>query len=137
MAFVLATVMDGIAAYAVAQGVTAEAYGTPIPNPSPPCLIIGYPTKLDFDLTFHALGTTGKVEATFPLWFVCGAVTDVSSRNALSAIITGATGIKEALDGSMGGTFLDSARVMDCKIETMMIGTVEYICALFEVDVLA
>ena len=133
--------MDGIANYAAAQelvaGMTLEVYGTPIPTPSVPCLVVGYPTKLDFDLTFHATGTTGKVEATFPLWFIAGEVSSTSARNTLSAIITGATGIKEALDGTMGGTFLDSARVENVRIETMMIGTVEYIAALFEMDVIA
>lgn len=129
--------MDGIAAYAVSQGVTTRAYGYPIPDPTPPCLIVGYPTKLDFDFTFHAAGTAGVVEATFPLWFVVGLVVDKSSRDALSAIITGATGIKNLLDGSMGGTFLQTARVVDCKIQTTTIAATEYLAALFDLDVIA
>jgi hypothetical protein len=137
MSFDLSTTMDGIAAYAVSSGVTARAYGWPVPNPQPPCLIVGYPTKLDFDMTFHALGTVGVVDATFPLWFLVGLVLDKDSRDALSAIISGAAGIKNLLDGAQGGTYLQSARVMDCKIETTTIAGVEYLAAHFDLDVIA
>jgi hypothetical protein len=135
--FVLSTCMDGIAAWAVSSGVTTRAYGYPASDPIPPCLIVAFPTRLDFDLTFHALGTVGKVEATFPLWFVVGKVVDKSARDALSAIISGATGIKNLMDGSMGGTFLDTARVMDCKIETVQVAAVDYLAAVFDMDVIA
>ncbi len=129
--------MDGIAAYAISSGVTARAYGYPVPSPTPPCMIVGYPTKLDFDMTFHALGTVGVVEITFPLWFLVGDVVDKASRDALSAIISGATGIKNLLDGAQGGAYLQTAEVVDCKIETMTIGGTEYLAARFDLDVIA
>lgn len=77
------------------------------------------------------------IEASFPLFFICGLVSDVSSRNTLSSIISGPTGIKNLMDGSMGGTFLQDARVVDCRIETMMIGAIEYLVANFQLDVIA
>lgn len=137
MAFDLSATMDGIAAYAVTQGVTTRAYGWPTPTVTPPCMLVGYPTKLDFDMTFHAAGTVGFIEATFPLWFVVGLVIEKSSRDSLSAIISGATGIGNLLDGAMGGTFLSTARVVDVKLETLMIGAVEYLAARFDLDVIA
>lgn len=137
MSFVLSTVMDGIATYVVSAGVTTRAYGYPISDPTPPCLFVDWPTRLDFDLTFHANGTTGKVAAIFPLQFLVGKVVDKAARDALSAIISGATGIKNLLDGSMGGTFLDTATVINCKIGPVQVGSVDYLAATFELEVIA
>ena len=134
MAFVLSTVMDAIAAELIADGVTARASGYPISNPTPPCAIVGYPTKLDFDFTFHALGTTGKVDATFPVWFVVGRVIDKAARDALSAVITGASGIKESLDGNLAAS-VDFCNVVDCQVQALTIADVEYLAARFDVRV--
>src|SRR5437660_12426001 len=117
---VLNTIMDGIAAYAVAQGVTSKAYGWPVPDPQPPCLIVEYP-RITFDMTFKR----GADEMTFPLWFVCGRSNDKAARDVLSGIITGATGIKDKLDGAQGGTYLQTARVVDCAISAYTIGGVD------------
>lgn len=135
MAFVLSTVMDAIAAELIADGVTARAHAYPIPNPIPPCAIVGYPTKLDYDFTFHALGTAGKIEALFPIWFVVGRVLDKDARDKLSAVITGATGIKESLDGNLGLT-VDTADVIDCQVETISIAGEDYLTARFELEVI-
>lgn len=135
MSFDLSAIMDAIAAELIADGVTARAYGYPIPNPTPPCAIVGYPTKLDYDFTFHALGTTGKIEALFPVWFVVGRVLDKAARDALSAVITGAPGIKESLDGNLAGA-VDTANVMDCQVETLTIADVDYLAARFDLEVI-
>ena len=137
MSFDLSTTMDGIAAYAVSQGVTTRAYGWPNAQATPPCMYVDYPTKLDFDYTFHTLGTVGVVGAVFPLWFLVGDVLDKDSRDVLSAIISGATGIKNLLDGAQGGTYLQTARVMDCRIGTKLIGQVDYLAAIFDMEVIA
>ncbi len=129
--------MDGIAAYAISSGVTTRAYGWPNAQATPPCMYVDYPTKLDFDYTFHTLATAGVVELTFPLWFLVGDVLDKDSRDALSVIITGATGIKNLLDGAQGGTYLQTARVTNCKIGTKLIGGVDYLAAIFDLDVIA
>lgn len=135
--FDLTSCMDGIAAYAMSQGVTTRAYGYPHPSPTPPCLVVGYPTRLDFDLTFHTSGTVGRVMALFPLRFIVGLVVDKASRDALSVIISGAAGIKNLLDGSMGGSFLQTARVVDLRIEESTIGDARYLDALFDLEVIA
>lgn len=137
MSFDLSTTMDGIAAYAISSGVCTRAYGYPEPNPEPPCFVVDYPSKLDFDYTFHTLTTVGVIEATFPLYFLVSHVLEKDARDALSLIISGATGIKNLLDGSMGGTFLQTARVVDCKIVNKMFGGVPYLAAQFDLDVIA
>lgn len=135
MAFVLSTVMDAIAAELIADlPAGTRAYGYPIPDPVPPCAIVGYPTKLDYDFTFHAPATTGKVEATFPVWFVVGRVLDKAARDALSAVITGAPGVKESLDGNLAGA-VDFCEVVDCQVETLTISAVDYLAARFDVEV--
>lgn len=126
--------MDAIAAELIADGVTTRAFGYPIPNPTPPCAIVGYPTKLDFDMTFHALGTTGKVHATFPVWLVVGRVVDKAARDALSAVLTGATGIKESLDGNLAAS-VDICNVVDCQVQALTIADVEYLAARFDVEI--
>lgn len=136
MSFVLSTVIDAIAAELIADGVTTRASGYPISNPTPPCAIVGYPTKLDFDMTFHALGTTGKVDATFPVWFVVGKVMDKGARDALSAVITGAPGIKESLDGNLAGS-VDICNVDDAQVQALTIADVEYLAVRFDVRVVA
>lgn len=137
MAFVLATVMDAIAAEMSTDMVAGtRTYAFPVSNPTPPCAIVGYPTKLDYDLTFHASGTTGKIAATFPVWFVVGKVLDKAARDRLSAVITGAPGIKESLDGNLAST-VDICSVIDCVIETLTISDVDYLAARFDVEVTA
>lgn len=137
MSFALGTIMDAIAAEMVTDMVAGtRTYATPVPNPVPPCAIVGYPSKLDYDLTFHAGGTTGKVEATFPVWFVVGRVVDKDARDKLSAVITGAPGVKESLDGNLGGT-VDYCNVRDFQVESLMIGETEYLAGRFDCEVVA
>lgn len=99
-------------------------------------MIVGYPTTLDYDLTFHAGGTTGKISAVFPVWYVVGKVIDKDARDKLSAVITGAPGIKESLDGNLAGA-VDIANVKDVKVEELPIGEVPYLAARFELEVTA
>lgn len=137
MSFALNTIMDAIAAEIVADlpaGTRASAY--PIPNPTPPQVIVGYPTRLDYDMTFHAGATTGKIEATFPVWYVVGQVLDKAARDALSAVITGAPGIKESLDGNLAGA-VDYCTVKDCQVAQITIADVRYLAARFDVEVVA
>jgi hypothetical protein len=44
------------------------------------------------------------------------------------------TGIKDALDGTLGGA-VQTARVTDCQVEKLPIGAVEYIAAKFMIEV--
>lgn len=130
MAFDLTAIMDGLAS---ATGVS-RAYGYPRPEITPPCVVVGYPSKLDYDLTFHANGSTGKVEAVFPVWYVVADVLDKAARDALSPLITGAGSIKAVLDGAVAG--YDVVNTIDMTVETFTIGAMDYLAARFDVEVI-
>lgn len=126
----MAAVMDALAARILAAGVTTRAHAWPVGAVQPPCAIVGYPEEIEFDATFGR----GSDRAVFPVWMVCGNVSDRTARDVLSGYITGATGIKDALDGNLGGV-VQTARVTDCQIEKTTIGAVEYIAARFQIEV--
>jgi hypothetical protein len=136
---VLATVMDAIASTIDAANLTVQpgtipmrSYAWPAGSVNPPCIVVGYPKKIIFDLTFNR----GSDEATFPVWFVVGKPDDKSARDTLSALLTGAGKIKDTLDGNLGGA-VQSARCVDCDVESVKIGDIEYLAALFTLEVLS
>ena len=137
MAFVLSTVMDAIAAELTADvGATFRAYGWPISGPTPPCAIVPYPTELEYDVTFHALGTTGKIRAVFPVRFVVGRVIDKATRDAISTLVTGSPGIPESLGGNLAGA-VDTVRVTSApRFEVETIAGVDYQAVIFDVEVI-
>jgi hypothetical protein len=124
-AIVLSTVMDAIAARIVAVGVTKRAYGWPNTAAMPISAIVSYPEDdIEFDVTFGR----GSDRAVFPVFIICGGVHDRSSRDVVSGYITGATGIKDALDGTLGGV-VQTARVTGCQVDTITLSGVEYLAA--------
>lgn len=124
-------VMQAIADTAQTAGVTTRVYAWPNDAASVPALIVGYPDKLDFDTTYQR----GADRAEFPVWIICGRATERTTRDVLSALITGETGVKNALDGDLGGA-VQTARVTACSIETVTLAGQEYLSAKFSVDVL-
>ncbi len=122
--------MQAVADRLVAAAVVTNAYGWPVRSVKPPAAIVGYPDELEFDVTFGR----GSDRAVIPIWIVCGNVHDKTARDTLSGYIAGATGVKDALDGDLGGA-VQTARVTDCQIEKIDIGGVEYISARFDLEV--
>lgn len=133
-AFNLSGIMDAIATTLVSANVTTKAFGYPIPNPPAPCAVVLYPKKIDFDMTMKR----GADEATFEVAFFVGRANDLKARDALSDVIDGATGIKEALEaeGTDLSEAISSCRVTDCKIEEILVGEVPYLAAVFTLDVI-
>lgn len=127
----LVATMDGIHDTLISGGVTKRAYAYPVDAAVVPCAIVGYPTSLTFDMTFQR----GSDTAVFPIWFLVGKVAQLASRKALSAILTGATGIKDKLDGTLGGV-VQAARVTDCTVETVQLGAISYLAARFDLEVM-
>lgn len=125
----LSSVMDAIAD-AVVPTVTKRAYAWPVDSITVPCVVVGYPEELDFDMTF----VRGSDRAVFPVYFVVGRATDRVARDQLSAVISGASGIKEVLDTSLSEV-AQASRTTDCKITTMSVAGVEYIAAVFSLEV--
>lgn len=126
----IATIMDAIAA--AGEALTSNTYAWPVESASVPCMVVGYPTDLEFDLTFQG----GADEANFPVYFLVGKSTDKNARNALSEVIAGATNIKNTLDGNLGGA-IQSGRVTDCKIEEVSVAGIPYLSATFTYEVIA
>ncbi len=138
MSFVLSTVMDAIAANVAANlPAGTRTYSYPVPAPVPPCLIVGYPSELKYDVTFHAIGTTGKIHATFPVRFVVPRVLDKAARDAISAVVTGNPGIPESLGGTLGGV-VDTCNVGTIpRFESETVAGIEYEVVIFDVEVVA
>jgi len=136
MAFVLSTVMDAIAAELTTDISGIRVAGYPIANPTPPYAIVGYPTEFQYDYTAHAIGTTGKIRAVFPVRYVVGRVIEKATRDAISALVTGSPGIPESLGGSLGSV-VDTANVGDApRFEVENIAGVDYQAVVFDLEVI-
>lgn len=93
----LAALMDAIKAK-VPDAATKRVYAWPVEDAAPPCAIVSYPdSAIDFDLTMGR----GADRLTIPVFFLVGKAVERTARDALSAILTGASGIKTAIDGDL------------------------------------
>jgi hypothetical protein len=93
----LGPIMDAIAAKVPAEA-TQRVHAFPVAEVNPPCAVVGYPDEpISFDATFQR----GSDRATIPVYFVVGKVVERTARDALSAILAGAVGMKEAIDGPL------------------------------------
>lgn len=91
--------------------------------------VCGYPDTLEFDLTMGR----GADQATFNVYIVAGRTTERSAWQVISAAIDGANGVKQTLDGNLGG-LIDSQRVVDMRVVGIEIGGVTYAAAMFSVE---
>ena len=125
MSGTMAEIMDGLAALVP----TDNAYAWPVESVTVPCFVVGYPSNVDFDLTFGRGGDTFRL----PVWQVVGKSGSKAARDLLSAALTGVASVKEALDGAQ--TFGD-VRVTDASIEEITIAAVAYVGIKFNVEVI-
>jgi hypothetical protein len=129
----LAGTMDALAAKAVAGGVSKKVYAWPEDGVTPPCVVVGYPEPIDFDVTMGR----GSDRAVFPIYFLCGKVMGKASRAVASAAVTGAAGTKNALDGPLTvGANTASVRVTNARIGPAIVGAVEYLAVIFDTEVI-
>ena len=129
----LIAVMDAIADTARAAGIADRVYEWPTLDVSPPAVIVGYPTSLNFDATM----ARGSDRATFPVWIVCGKSDARTTRDAVARYINpvGANDVKTALDGDLGGV-VQSCRVVSMTVEATNINGVDYLAPRFDLDIL-
>ena len=131
----LVAVMDAIAdAAKEAELVLADrVYPWPTLLVNPVCLVVGYPTALNYDATFGR----GSDRATFPVWLIAGKVDARSTRDVIGQYIgpDGVTSVKTALDGDLGGV-VQSCRVTAATIEAANISGVDYQAVRFDLDIL-
>lgn len=114
----------------IAANVAPRGFPHPVDVADPPMIVCGYPDTLEFDTTF----ARGADTATFDLYVVAGKVTERSAWLVISAAIDGANGVKQTLDGNLGGV-VDSQRVVDMRVMGIEIGGVTYAAAVFSVEV--
>lgn len=129
----LAGIMDAIARTAVLSGIVKRAYAWPTLDVSPPALIVGYPTELNYDATM----ARGSDRAVFPVWVVCGKIDARSTRDIVAAYVSpaGARGVHDALSGDLGGV-VQTCRVRSMTIEATTINSVDYTAPRFDLDIL-
>lgn len=128
----IAAVMTAITEVAVAGEIVERAYDWPTLQVNPPALVVGYP-DLNFDFTFRG----GTDRATYPVWIICGLADQRSSRDVLSKYVTGGGAtVKAVLDGDLAGA-VRSCRVVNCNLEVVNIGGLDYAAARFDLDVLS
>lgn len=124
----MAAAMDGMATSMA--GLAGNVYAWPVDAISVPCIVVGYPTRIDFDTAY----ARGGDQLVFPLWFVVGKTSGKDARDALSDVIDDASSVKSALDGTH--TWGD-CRVTDCQVDELTIGAVTYLAAKFDCEVYA
>jgi hypothetical protein len=124
----MARIMDGLAS--LCSELADNTYAWPAQSVTIPCVVVGYPTKIDFDLTFRRGGDTVEL----PVWFVAGPAGRLEVRNLLSDILSDAVSVKAVLDGNHD---FGDVRVTDATIEEVNIVGVSYLSVKFDVEVLA
>jgi hypothetical protein len=135
---VLVDIMDAIAEQCDlvfngdSDGIVIRVYNYPDQNVQVPCIVVGYPSNIDFDLSFR----DGSDRLKVPVWVMVGKAHDRSARERLSVLLTGVKSIKAGLDGDLGGA-VQSCRVEDCTVEPVTVNNVEYLSAQFVLDILS
>lgn len=101
-----------------------------------PAAVVGLPEVVEYDQTMGR----GSDRARVPLWLVVCNVDDLTAVTAINSYLsaTGDNSIKAAVeaDTTLGGA-ADTIRVVDATPETIVIGGVEYLAAMFTIDVWA
>lgn len=125
----LTAVMDGLAALAVTPLGATNAYAWPVEDFTVPCVVVGYPTAITFDMTFNR----GGDEMTLPLWYVVGLSNTKDARDRLSTILGDTSSVKSAMDGAQS---FGDVRVTDAKVTQITVASGTYLAAEFTVEVI-
>lgn len=94
-----------------------------------PACVVGYPSVIEFDATMQR----GADRLVIPVYFLTGRTSDRAAQQRIAGVITGAAGVKDAVDGNLGGA-VDTARVQDMRVLRVDLAGVEYLSAVFNVE---
>jgi hypothetical protein len=113
--------IDGLRTYSYAVG-----------RINPPAALVTWPEEIIYDQAMQR----GADSMTLPVLVLVGGVDARSSRDLLGAYLAGAGpySVKAAIDG-YSYIELDSARVSTAKVDTVTVADVEYLGALFDVEI--
>jgi hypothetical protein len=132
----MAAIMTALkgAAPTTINSVTVTSFDYPVETVTPPAVIVGYPTTIDYDATF----ARGADRAVFPVWFVCGRVVDKSTVTMVSAAVSGVGDIKSAIESNATLlTVVDTVRVTDATPAELVLSGVPFMSMKFDVEVYA
>jgi hypothetical protein len=127
----LNSVMDAIGVrLGTISGLRVADYPSDAANP--PQAIVSLPETVEYD---SVMGR-GADRVVIPITVLVGRVSDRAARDLLAQYVsgTGATSIKTAVDGDLGGT-VHTARVTGASMCVVTIQAVEYLGASFDVEV--
>lgn len=128
---VVTEVMDELGA-ALEEIPNLRVFPFPADSVSPPAAVVGYPEEITFDVTMGR----GVDQLTFPVFVLCGRLSDRSAREALGPFLdgSGAQSVKEALKN---GTYVEasSVRAASATVQVISMNAVDYLAAVFSVDV--
>ncbi len=94
-----------------------------------PATVVGYPNTIDFDSTMMR----GADRLEIPVYFLTGKTSEPAAQAAIAAVITGATGVKDVLDGNLGGV-VQTLRVQQMRVINVELAGVSYLSAVFTVE---
>lgn len=130
----LAAVMDEIAdSVRTVDGLEGRTFAYPPPTVPGVAGIVSYPDRIDYDLTY---GRGMDMIRDLPVLVVVGQATDRGARNRVAqyAAGSGALSVKAAIEADPHTAF-DDVQVKSCEFDVQTIGAVDYICAMFRMDV--
>lgn len=129
---ILADVMGQLATRLQTITVLQQVFDHPVDSISPPAAMVAWPDEVDYDLTYKR----GADEITLPVLVIVGRVSDTAARDQLSRHVdgSGTNSIKAVLES---GTYtaMDSVTVAKATFEVITYQDVDYLAALFTVDV--
>jgi hypothetical protein len=128
---IISDVMDQLAARAnTIDGLRCFAY--PPATLTPPAAVVSYPTDYTYDATY----ARGMDRLSLPLVVVVGRPTDRSTRDNLARYVdgSGVASIKAVLESGTYTAF-DVLRVESAEFDVVTIGGVDYMAALFTLDI--
>lgn len=109
-----------------------RVYAYPTDSVAVPAAVVGYPVSYTFDETYGR----GSDRLEVPVWVLVGRVSDRTAVTQLGAYCDGSSSdsVKQVLEA---GTYtaMDSVRVVSADFEAVSVGSVEYLAAMFTVDV--
>jgi len=128
----IATVMDELGtALSTVDGLRVFPYSAD--KVTPPAAIVGWPDPITYDATM----ARGADQLDMLLFVLVGRLDARTSRDRLAVYLdgAGASSIKAAVEAGTYTAF-DSVRVQEARVEAMTVAGVEYLGAIFQLDLI-
>jgi hypothetical protein len=129
---IVADVMDELAT-ALRTIAGLRVFAWPPGGVTPPAAIVGYPDSGVFDEVYRR----GADSLQIPIAVIVGRPTDRCTRDALSGYASGSgtSAIKQVVDTATYTT-CDEVRVASWETDTITIGSIDYLAAVFDVAII-